>query len=85
MRVNAFAFLLVVLCLVPLLGPLIPPLGVVGVASPTAFLAGVGTWMMDGGSFQALSVGPSALVASLAAWLVASILWARWCIRRAEG
>ena len=85
MRVNAFAFLLVVLCLVPLFGPLIPPLGIVGVASPTAFLVGSGTWMMDGSAgFQLLSMDPLALAASLAAWSVASIIWARWCIRRAE-
>ena len=54
------------------------------VACPVAFLAGFGAQAL-GGSMESLHMSPWPLAANLAAWVVLSVLWLRWCIRRAQG
>ena len=83
MRVNAFSFVLVLLCIAPLLSALVPVAGTVSMACPVAFLAGFGTEML-GGSVESLHMSLWPSVVNLAAWTVLSVLWLRWCIRRAQ-
>ncbi len=83
MRVNAFSFALVLLCIAPLLSALVPAAGTVSMACPVAFLAGFGAQAL-GGSIESLHMSLWPLVANLVAWTVLSALWLRWCIRRAQ-